>query len=153
MISRANTSGATVNMDALGVTGRRSKGIGAYGGRSTSEHGYFNFRNWDRMTKCNDESNPSVTSLLFYGIMHLRFSNSSPDIIVGYGLLFDTLLDYHLLTIFSTSQRKFTEVTIPAIPTRPPNFPRPLRCDPAEIRNQQHILHIPLNFWCFYHLS
>ena len=39
--------------------------------------------------------------------------------IVGYGLLFDSLLDYHLLIISSTSHCKFTELALPTLHSSP----------------------------------
>ena len=44
---------------------------------------------------------------------------------MGYGLLFDPLLDYHLLTISSTSLAKFTELTLPTLPSTSPALPSP----------------------------
>jgi len=52
-------------------------------------------------------------------------TNNSPDVVVGYGLLFDPLLDYHLLTISSTSHSKFTELTLPTLPTSSPTLRSP----------------------------
>ena len=40
---------------------------------------------------------------------------------MGYGLLFDPLLDYHLLTISSASNSKFTELALPTLPNLSPN--------------------------------
>lgn len=44
---------------------------------------------------------------------------------MGYGLLFDPLLDYHLLTISSASSSKFTELALPTLPNSSPNAPSP----------------------------
>jgi hypothetical protein len=49
-------------------------------------------------------------------------ANYSPDSISGYGLLFDPLLDYHLLTISTTFHAKFTELALPTLPTLSPNL-------------------------------
>jgi hypothetical protein len=51
---------------------------------------------------------------------------------VGYGLLFDPLLDYHLLTISSSSQSKLTELTLPKVSGLSPNV-RP----PAPTQSRQ----------------
>ena|SRR5436305_5049016 len=45
--------------------------------------------------------------------------------VVGYGLLFDALLDYHLLTISSTSRSKFTELAFATLFTSSPNLRSP----------------------------
>ena len=37
-----------------------------------------------------------------------------PSLIVGYGILFDPLLDYHLMTISSSGHAEFTELSLPA---------------------------------------
>jgi hypothetical protein len=50
---------------------------------------------------------------------------------VGYGLLFDPLLDYHLLTISSSSHCKLTELTLPTLPSISPNLLAPA---PAQSR-------------------
>jgi len=43
----------------------------------------------------------------------------SQNQLLGYGLLFDPLLDYHLLTISSTFDTKFTELSLPNVLTPP----------------------------------
>jgi hypothetical protein len=45
--------------------------------------------------------------------------------IVGYGLLFDPLLDYHLLTISSSFHSKFTELPLPTLPNSAPRIRSP----------------------------
>lgn len=38
---------------------------------------------------------------------------------MGYGILFDPLLDYHLMTVSSAGHTEFTELALPTIPTSP----------------------------------
>jgi hypothetical protein len=57
-------------------------------------------------------------------------ANDSSDI-VGYGLLFDPLLDYHLLTISSEFHSKFTEL---ALPTLPSSLPTTRSSSPVQTR-------------------
>ena len=52
-------------------------------------------------------------------------TNSSPNNIVGCGILFDPLLDYHLLTLSSTSTVKFTELAPPTITLISPTITSP----------------------------
>ena len=69
----------------------------------------------------------------FFSTFTANFLTDSPDTIIGYGLLFDPLLDYHLLTITSTYHPKFTELSLPIltslspVPTRSPSPARPRR--------------------------
>jgi len=52
-------------------------------------------------------------------------THNSPDTIIGYDLLFDPLLDYHLLTMTSTYHTKFTELSLPTIPSLSPTIRPP----------------------------
>src|SRR5271163_666170 len=55
----------------------------------------------------------------------MGLTNYSPDTIVGCGILFDPLLDYHLLTLSSTSTVEFTERAPPTITLISPTVTSP----------------------------
>ena len=51
---------------------------------------------------------------------------------MGYGLLFDPLLDYHLQTISSTSDSKFTELALPTLANLSSNARSPSPAQPRR---------------------
>ena len=53
------------------------------------------------------------------GFIQLKSLTVSQNQLLGYGLLFDPLLDYHLLTISSAFETKFTELSLPNVLSPP----------------------------------
>ena len=51
---------------------------------------------------------------------------------MGYGILFDPLLDYHLMTISSSGNTEFAELALPTIPASPP-----LVRSPAAVKSRR----------------